>query len=50
MVGEGAKKVSFTVYSSCRLQLLHIIFVRINRIQTFLKRKYILEQYNLPTF
>ena len=36
--GGGGKKVSFTAYSSCRLQLLHIILVWLNHIQTFLKR------------
>ena len=26
-VRKMAKKVSFTAYSSCRLQLLHIVFI-----------------------
>ena len=37
--GGRAKKVSFTAYSSCRLQLLHIIFVQLNSIQTNLKKE-----------
>ena len=35
----GAKKVSFTAYSSYRLCLLHIIFVQLNGIQTNLKKR-----------
>ena len=35
----GAKKVSFTAYSSYRLRLLHIIFVQLNGIQTNLKKR-----------
>ena len=34
-----AKKVSFKAYSSCRLQLLRIIFVQLNSIQTNLKKE-----------
>ena len=37
--GWGAKKVSFTAYFSCRLQLLHIIFLKLNGIEANLKKK-----------
>ena len=37
--GWGAKKVSFTAYFSCRLQLLHIIFLKLNGIEANLKKR-----------
>ena len=37
--GWGAKKVSFTAYFSCRLQLLHIIFLKPNGIEANLKKE-----------
>ena len=37
--GGGAKKVSFTAYFSCRLQLLHIIFLKLNGIEANLKKR-----------
>ena len=37
--GRGAKKVSFTAYYSCRLQLLHIIFVLLNSILSTLTKE-----------
>ena len=36
--GWGAKKVIFTAYFSCRLQLLHI-FLKLNGIEANLKKK-----------
>ena len=37
--GRRAKKVSFTAYSLCRLQILLTIYVQPNGIQTNLKKE-----------